>query len=105
MFTVNILNFNHLKQFVEKLFFKMCISCHFAGAEQVDIGLPYFRACRTKEVKQRKQVLKDNKSNVELERALRLRTCKLSHDQHSNRCCEGCGEVVHFPIFPSAANS
>lgn len=49
-----------------------------AGAERVDIGLPYFRPHRTKEVRERKQVMKDNKKNVELERASRLRTCKLA---------------------------
>lgn len=59
----------------------MCISCHFADAQRVDIGLPYLRPHRTKEVKRRRQVMKDNKNNVELERALRLRTCELQQRQ------------------------
>ena len=50
-----------------------------ADAEQVDIGLPYHRPHRTKEVRERRQVMKDNKNNAELERALRRRTCKLTH--------------------------
>lgn len=54
-------------------------SCFVAGAEQVDIGLPYYRPRKTKEVSERKQVTKDNKKNAELERASRLRTCTLSH--------------------------
>lgn len=47
-----------------------------AGAEQIDIGLPYCRPRRTKEVRERRQVMKENKKNVELERSSRLRTCK-----------------------------
>ncbi|XP_074477109.1 large ribosomal subunit protein mL38 [Sebastes fasciatus] len=51
------------------------------GAEKVDIGLPYCRPNRTKEVRERKQVMKDNKKNVELERAARLRTFKIPLDR------------------------
>ncbi|CAN9508958.1 unnamed protein product [Ophioblennius macclurei] len=51
------------------------------GAAQVDIGLPISRPHRTKELKERRQVMKDNKKNVELERAARLRTFKISLDQ------------------------
>uniref|UniRef100_UPI001A98E5EA 39S ribosomal protein L38, mitochondrial n=1 Tax=Gasterosteus aculeatus aculeatus TaxID=481459 RepID=UPI001A98E5EA len=51
------------------------------GAEKVDIGLPYFRPSRTKEAKERKQVMKENKKNVELERACRLRTFKIPLDR------------------------
>lgn len=46
--------------------------------DRVDIGLSYCRPCRTSEVKERKQVIRDNKMNVELERALRRQTCKLT---------------------------
>lgn len=46
--------------------------------ERVDIGLPFYRPCRTIQVKERKQVIKDNKKNVELERALRRQTCKFT---------------------------
>ena len=53
------------------------------GAERVDIGLPYYRPHRTKEVRERRQVIKDNKKNVELERATRLRTCKLGERDSS----------------------
>lgn len=53
--------------------------CLVAGAERVDIGLPYYRPHRTKEVRERREVMKDNKKNVELERALRLRTCERPH--------------------------
>ncbi|XP_033466785.1 large ribosomal subunit protein mL38 [Epinephelus lanceolatus] len=49
------------------------------GAERVDIGLPYYRPSR--EYREKKQLLKDNKKNVELERALRLRTFKIPLDR------------------------
>ncbi|XP_063338246.1 39S ribosomal protein L38, mitochondrial [Pelmatolapia mariae] len=51
------------------------------GAERVDIGLPYYQSRRTKEVRKRRQVMKENKKNVELERASRLRTFKIPLDQ------------------------
>ncbi|XP_007560969.1 large ribosomal subunit protein mL38 [Poecilia formosa] len=51
------------------------------GAERVDIGLPYCRPSRTKEVKERRQVMRENNRNVELERASRLRTLKISLDR------------------------
>ncbi|XP_026171410.1 large ribosomal subunit protein mL38 [Mastacembelus armatus] len=51
------------------------------GAERVDIGLPYSRPCRTKEVRERRQVMTDNKKNIFLERASRLRTFKISLDR------------------------
>uniref|UniRef100_A0A1A8FRP8 Large ribosomal subunit protein mL38 n=1 Tax=Nothobranchius korthausae TaxID=1143690 RepID=A0A1A8FRP8_9TELE len=50
------------------------------GAERVDIGFPYHQTSRTKEVRARKQVMKDNKRSVELERASRLRTLRISLD-------------------------
>lgn len=71
------LRFN--KDISRTIYSKTCISCHFADAQRVDIGLPYFRPHRTKEVKRRRQVMKDNKNNVELERSLRLRTCERRH--------------------------
>lgn len=56
--------------------------CFVAGAERVDIGLPYYRPGRIKEVRERRQVMKDNKRNAELERASRLRTCKRTCRPH-----------------------
>ncbi|XP_030611174.1 large ribosomal subunit protein mL38 [Archocentrus centrarchus] len=51
------------------------------GAERVDIGLPYCQPARTKEVRRRRQVMKENKKNIELERASRLRTFKIPLDR------------------------
>ncbi|KAM4526909.1 large ribosomal subunit protein mL38 [Fundulus diaphanus] len=51
------------------------------GAERVDIGLPYCRPSRTKEVKERRHAMRENKRNAELERASRLRTLKISLDR------------------------
>ncbi|XP_032430316.1 large ribosomal subunit protein mL38 [Xiphophorus hellerii] len=51
------------------------------GAERVDIGLPYCRPSRTKVVKERRQAMSENKRNVELERASRLRTLKIPLDR------------------------
>ncbi|XP_041818977.1 39S ribosomal protein L38, mitochondrial [Chelmon rostratus] len=51
------------------------------GAERVDIGLPYSGSSRTKQLMERRQVMKDKKKNVELERASRLRTLKIPLDQ------------------------
>ncbi|XP_029383804.1 large ribosomal subunit protein mL38 isoform X1 [Echeneis naucrates] len=50
-------------------------------AELVDIGLPLCRPSRTKEVRERRQVIKDNKKNAELERMTRLRTFKIPLDR------------------------
>uniref|UniRef100_A0A8P4KJM2 Large ribosomal subunit protein mL38 n=1 Tax=Dicentrarchus labrax TaxID=13489 RepID=A0A8P4KJM2_DICLA len=47
---------------------------------KVDIGLPYYRPCRLKEVRERRQVMKANKENADLERACRLRTFKIPLD-------------------------
>ncbi|KAK2885088.1 39S ribosomal protein L38, mitochondrial [Channa argus] len=51
------------------------------GARRVDIGLPYYRASRTKLVRERKAVIQNNKKDVELERACRLRTFKIPLDR------------------------
>ncbi|XP_077406331.1 large ribosomal subunit protein mL38 [Vanacampus margaritifer] len=51
------------------------------GAELVNIGLPSNRPSRTNQVRERRQMMKDNKKNVELERACRLRTFKISLDR------------------------
>ncbi|XP_029934564.1 large ribosomal subunit protein mL38 [Myripristis murdjan] len=51
------------------------------GAEPVNIGLPQSRPCRIKEARERKQALKENKKNVDLERATRLRTFKIPLDR------------------------
>ncbi|XP_061563975.1 39S ribosomal protein L38, mitochondrial [Cololabis saira] len=83
-----------------------------ADTEMVDIGLPYYRPKRTKEVKERRQLLQDNRQNVELERASRLRTLKVSLDQvqeawekssgpfHVKRLAEHYG--VFRDLFPNA---
>ncbi|XP_028264044.1 large ribosomal subunit protein mL38 [Parambassis ranga] len=47
------------------------------GAEKVDIGLPYYCPSRTKEVRERRQVMKANKNNLQMEREARLRTFKI----------------------------
>uniref|UniRef100_A0A3Q0SVI6 Large ribosomal subunit protein mL38 n=1 Tax=Amphilophus citrinellus TaxID=61819 RepID=A0A3Q0SVI6_AMPCI len=52
-----------------------------ADPEHVDIGLPYCQPARTKEVRRRRQVMKENKKNIELERASRLRTFKIPLDR------------------------
>lgn len=62
----------------------------FAGAERVDVGLPYCRPSRSKEVKERRQVMRENKRNVELERASRLRTCTYAFA----RCQRKCGVLI-----------
>ncbi|KAM4624633.1 large ribosomal subunit protein mL38 isoform 2-T2 [Polymixia lowei] len=51
------------------------------GAQEVNIGLPHCRPPRTKEARERRQVVKENKKNVELERATRLRTFKIPLDR------------------------
>ncbi|XP_077359746.1 large ribosomal subunit protein mL38 [Festucalex cinctus] len=51
------------------------------GAERVNIGLSCDRPSRTNQLRERRQIMKDNKKNVELERACRLRTFKISLDQ------------------------
>ncbi|XP_053197342.1 39S ribosomal protein L38, mitochondrial [Scomber japonicus] len=82
------------------------------GAEQIDIGLPYCRPRRTKEVRERRQVMKENKKNVELERSSRLRTFKIPLDRvqetweknsgpfHVKRLAEHYG--VYKDLFPKA---
>ncbi|XP_023129175.2 39S ribosomal protein L38, mitochondrial [Amphiprion ocellaris] len=82
------------------------------GAEKVDIGLPYVRSRKIKEVRERRQMLKDNKKNAELERAFRLRTFKISLDRvqeawenddrprHVKRLAEHYG--VFRDLFPMA---
>ncbi|KAM7382115.1 hypothetical protein PAMA_012808 [Pampus argenteus] len=49
--------------------------------ERVDIGLPYYRPSRLKEVRERSRVMKENKESAELERAFRLRTFRISVDR------------------------
>lgn len=72
------------------VFTASCFVC--AGAEKVDIGLPYYRPSRTKEVRERRQVMKANKKNHEMEREARLRTCKPISD----------GSRVSFTVVPGA---
>ncbi|KAM6951471.1 large ribosomal subunit protein mL38 [Aplochiton taeniatus] len=48
------------------------------GVERVDIGLPHYRPSRIKEARERKKLVKENRNSVELERATRLRTFKIS---------------------------
>ncbi|XP_030062169.1 large ribosomal subunit protein mL38 [Microcaecilia unicolor] len=48
---------------------------------KIDIGLPYYRPPRSKEMEERKQIMKQNHQNVELERAARLRTLLIPLDE------------------------
>ncbi|KAK5850426.1 hypothetical protein PBY51_001308 [Eleginops maclovinus] len=82
------------------------------AAEKVDIGLPYLRQSRLKEVKERTQLMKDKKKDAELERASRLRTLKVSLERvqeewgkssgpfHIKRLAEHYG--VFRDLFPMA---
>ncbi|XP_022598508.1 39S ribosomal protein L38, mitochondrial [Seriola dumerili] len=82
------------------------------GGEQVDIGLPRYRPRRTTEVRERRQVIKANKKNAELERSTRLRTFKIPLDRvqetweqssapfHIKRLAEHYG--VFKDLFPQA---
>ncbi|KAL0984058.1 hypothetical protein UPYG_G00136540 [Umbra pygmaea] len=47
------------------------------GVERVNIGLPHGRPPRRMEARERKRMVKENKNNIELERALRLCTFKI----------------------------
>ncbi|XP_035608838.1 39S ribosomal protein L38, mitochondrial-like [Oncorhynchus keta] len=49
--------------------------------ERVNIGLPHCRPSRVKEARERKRVVKENRRSIELERAMRLRTFKVSLDR------------------------
>ncbi|XP_037134845.1 39S ribosomal protein L38, mitochondrial [Syngnathus acus] len=51
------------------------------GATRVNIGLPGDRPSRSIQLKERRQRVKENKKNVQLERACRLRTFKISLDE------------------------
>lgn len=82
------------------------------GAERVDIGLPRYRPSRTKQARERKKVVKENKKNVELERAARLRTFRIPLDRvqevweqtsgpfHIKRLADHYGVFTH--LFPRA---
>ncbi|RXN01652.1 39S ribosomal protein L38, mitochondrial [Acipenser ruthenus] len=59
-------------------------------SERIDIGLPNKRAPRSKEVKERKMVMRENHENSELERATRLRTHGHLRDNDS--------EYVHWIV-------
>ncbi|XP_017556607.1 39S ribosomal protein L38, mitochondrial [Pygocentrus nattereri] len=52
-----------------------------AGLEPVNIGLPHCRPSRTKEVRERKRVMRENRQNPDLERAARLRTFRIPLDR------------------------
>nr|XP_033816179.1 39S ribosomal protein L38, mitochondrial isoform X2 [Geotrypetes seraphini] len=49
--------------------------------EKIDIGLPYYRPSRSKVMKERKQIMKQNHQNAELERTARLRTWLIPLDE------------------------
>ncbi|XP_071397611.1 large ribosomal subunit protein mL38 isoform X2 [Centroberyx affinis] len=80
--------------------------------ERVNIGLPQSRPHGMKDARERKQVVKENKKNVELERASRLRTLKIPLDRvqetwekssgpfHVRRLAEHYG--VFRDLFPMA---
>ncbi|XP_061823209.1 large ribosomal subunit protein mL38 [Nerophis lumbriciformis] len=75
------------------------------GAEQVDIGLPRDSSSKSKVVRERKKIIKENKKNVDLERACRLRTLKISVDRVQERWenSSGCFHVKrlaeHYGVF------
>jgi len=85
--------------------FKNCVFV-VADAEKVDIGLPHYRSRRTDEVRERRQVVKENKKNVELERACRLRTCERTHYTSTLKGTPECfnhGQVkIRFPLYPTS---
>ncbi|XP_064007068.1 large ribosomal subunit protein mL38 [Pogoniulus pusillus] len=70
---------------------------------QTDISLPRAKQPRSKEVKERKRILKENRQNAEMERAARLRTALVPLDEvraewertsgpfHKQRLAEHCG--------------
>uniref|UniRef100_A0A3B4BE53 Large ribosomal subunit protein mL38 n=1 Tax=Periophthalmus magnuspinnatus TaxID=409849 RepID=A0A3B4BE53_9GOBI len=66
---------------------------------QVDIGFPLEQPNRTKQVKERKQVMKENKKNMELERAARLWE-QTSGPHHIRRLAEHYG--IYKDLFPNA---
>ncbi|KAL2101849.1 hypothetical protein ACEWY4_003610 [Coilia grayii] len=80
--------------------------------ELVDIGLPFRRASRLQEVRERNKVMRENKLNPELERATRLRTLQVplervraewertSGPYHIRRLAEHYG--IYRDLFPSA---
>ncbi|XP_077482327.1 large ribosomal subunit protein mL38 [Stigmatopora argus] len=82
------------------------------GVQHVNIGLPRHRLSRSQQLRERNQVLKKNKEDVELERSCRLRTFKINLDQvqetweksagpfHIRRLAEHYG--VYRDLFPMA---
>ncbi|KAI5103515.1 39S ribosomal protein L38, mitochondrial isoform X1, partial [Silurus meridionalis] len=80
--------------------------------EPVDIGLPYCRPSRVKEVRERRKIIKENKKNPELERDARLLTFRIALDQvkqewektngpyHIQRLAEHYG--IYRDLFPMA---
>uniref|UniRef100_UPI00398F7C52 large ribosomal subunit protein mL38 n=1 Tax=Pristiophorus japonicus TaxID=55135 RepID=UPI00398F7C52 len=49
--------------------------------ERIDIGLPHFRECRKKELKERRRIVEENHKNSDLERASRHRTLLIPLDE------------------------
>ncbi|XP_010890204.1 39S ribosomal protein L38, mitochondrial isoform X2 [Esox lucius] len=62
------------------------------GVEKVNIGLPHCQSAKGKERKERKRVVKENRSSIELERAMRLRTFKIPLDR-----VQACWEEMSGP--------
>ncbi|XP_054623363.1 39S ribosomal protein L38, mitochondrial [Dunckerocampus dactyliophorus] len=75
------------------------------GAERVDIGLHRCQSSRTKVLRERRLVMKENRKNVELERACRLRTFKIPVGQvqemweNSSGCFHVKRLADHYGIF------
>ncbi|XP_024913698.1 large ribosomal subunit protein mL38 isoform X2 [Cynoglossus semilaevis] len=75
------------------------------GEEKVNIGLPVMQSSRGIAVKERKQVIKNNKRNPEMERAARLRTFKISLDRVQETWEKTCGPyhikrlAEHYGVF------
>lgn len=67
--------------------------------DKIDIGLPPPKICRTQQLLERKQVLRELRSNVEEERAARLRTGRPSQGRGSACPCPHCASQRHYS-FP-----
>ncbi|XP_028989018.1 39S ribosomal protein L38, mitochondrial [Betta splendens] len=77
----------------------------YGQKEWVNIGLPYYQPKRSRVVKERREVVKNNKKNAELERACRLRTFKIPLDRVHEAWMKSGGPfqvkrlAVHYGIF------
>uniref|UniRef100_V9KSM8 Large ribosomal subunit protein mL38 n=2 Tax=Callorhinchus milii TaxID=7868 RepID=V9KSM8_CALMI len=61
------------------------------STEKIDIGLPHFRGSRRKEWKERRDIIKENRRNSDLESAARHRTLLISLDKVKAEWEKTCG--------------